>query len=290
MTSVPGDDRAAPAARPSRSGIWDRVPVLNVHVHDIGMDELLQALDTGGMVLTLHVDMLVKLQQDRDFYEAVAAFEIVTCDSQILYFALRLMGTPVRERVSGSDLFPRFCDRHRDDPDVTVFLCGGEPGVAETAAERINARVGRRIVVGTHAPPFGFDSDPDPAALEATIAAINASRATVLVVGLGGGRQEKFLVRHRHRFTHARVFLPLGGVIDYEAGVVKRPPPWVTNIGLEWLARVIQQPRARWHRYFVQQPPALLLLLAQKRGRYRNPFARPGPGVDGGVNGGGGRG
>ncbi len=277
MTATPG---AGQALHPPRTGGWPRVPVLNVHVHDIGMEALLDALDAGGMLLTLHVDMLVKLQQDREFYEAVEAFDIVTCDSQILYYALRLMGTPVRERVSGSDVFPLFCARHRDNPEVTIFLCGGAPGVAERAAERINARVGRRIVVGTHAPPFGFDSDPDPGALEATIAAINASRASVLVVGLGGGRQEKFLVRHRHRFSHARLFLPLGGVIDYEAGVVKRPPPWVTGIGLEWLARVIQQPRARWHRYFVQQPPVLLLLLAQKRGRYRNPFASPHPSRD----------
>ncbi len=249
-----------------------RVPVLNAHVHDIAMDELLDRLD-AGMLLTLHTDMLVKLQTDRDFYEALDAFDIITCDSQILYFALRLMGTPVRERVSGSDFFPRFCARHRDDPEVTVFLCGGQPGVAERAAEKVNARTGRRIVVGTHAPPFDFDTDP--AALEAMIDAINASRATVLVVGLGGGRQEKFLVANRHRFTHARLFLPLGGTIDYEAGTIRRPPPWVTDWGLEWLSRVIQEPRARWHRYFVQQPPALWLLLAQRLGRYRNPFAPP---------------
>lgn len=259
-------------AQPRPRDGWRKVPVLNAHVHDISMDELLETLDTG-MLLTLHTDMLVKLQKDRAFYEAVDAFDIVTCDSQILHFALRLMGTPVRERVSGSDFFPRFCARHRDDPAVTVFLCGGQPGVAERAAENVNARTGRPIVVGTYAPPFDFDTDP--AALEATIAAINASRATVLVVGLGGGRQEKFLVANRHRFTHARLFLPLGGTIDYEAGTIRRPPPWVTDWGLEWLARVIQEPRARWHRYFVQQPPALWLLLKQRLGRYRNPFADP---------------
>ncbi len=250
---------------------WPRVPLLNVHVDDITMDELLDTL-TEGMLLTLHTDMLMKLQQDRDFYEAFGAFDIVTCDSQILYAAARWLGTPVRERVSGSDFLPRFYDRHRDDPSVTIFLCGGRPGVAEVAARNINAKVGREIVVGTHAPPFDFETDP--AALEATIAAINASRASVLVVGLGGGRQEKFLVRHRHRFTHARLFLPLGGTIDYEAGTLRRPAPWVTDWGLEWLYRVLKEPRQRWHRYLVQQPPALLLLLAQKRGRYRDPFAR----------------
>ena len=250
---------------------WPRVQLLNVHVHDITMDELLNTL-TEGMLLTLHTDMLMKLQQDRDFLDAFGEFDIVTCDSQILYAAARFLGMPVRERVSGSDFLPRFYGRHRDDPAVTIFLCGGRPGVADTAARNINAKVGREIVVGTHAPPFDFDTDP--AAMESTIAAINASKASVLVVGLGGGRQEKFLVRNRHRFTHARLFLPLGGTIDYEAGTLRRPAPWVTDWGLEWLYRVLKEPRQRWYRYLVQQPPVLLLLLAQKRGRYRNPFAR----------------
>ena len=246
-----------------------KVPLLNVHVHDIGMDELVEGFDEG-MLLTLHVDMIMKLQKDREFYEIFDAFDIVTCDSQILYFATRWLGTPVRERVSGSDYFPRFYTRHRDNPDVTVFLCGGKPGVAELAAENVNAKVGRRMVVGTHAPPFDFDTDPQ--ATEAIIEAVNASGATVLVVGLGGGRQEKFLVRHRHRFENVRLFLPLGGTIDYEAGTFRRPPAWVTDWGFEWLYRLVKEPRQRWHRYIVHEPPVLPLLLAQKLGRYRNPF------------------
>lgn len=268
--SCEGAKGACPASR--LGDAWPRVQILNVHVHDIGMDELLDTL-TQGMLLTLHTDMLMKLQKDRDFFDVFDTFDIVTCDSQILHFALRFMGTPVRERVSGSDFFPRFYARHRDNPAVTIFLCGGLPGVAEVAARNINAKVGRTMVVGTHAPPFDFDTDPD--AVEAMIAAINASGASVLVVGLGGGRQEKFLVRNRHRFTHARLLLPLGGTIDYEAGTLRRPSPWVTNCGLEWFYRLIQEPRHRWRRYLVQEPPVLSLLWAQKRGRYRNPFARP---------------
>ena len=105
------------------------------------------------------------------------------------------------------------------------------------------------------------------------VARINESGASVLVVGLAAGRQEKFLVRNRHRFTHARTFLPLGGTVDYEAGVLPRPAPWVTNMGLEWLYRLLREPRQRWRRYLVHQPPVLWLLLLQALGKYRNPFA-----------------
>ena len=104
------------------------------------------------------------------------------------------------------------------------------------------------------------------------IEAVNASGATALLVGLGGGRQEKFIIRYRDRFPHVRLFLPLGGTIDYEAGTFKRPPAWVTEWGLEWLYRLVKEPRQRWHRYLVHEPPVLWHLLRQKLGVYRDPF------------------
>ena len=77
-----------------------------------------------------------------------------------------------------------------------------------------------------------------PEEIEQVIAEINASGATVLLVGLGGGRQEKFIFRYRDRLPGINCFLPLGGTIDYEAESLKRPPAWITNIGLEWFYRL----------------------------------------------------
>ncbi|HET9753991.1 MAG TPA: WecB/TagA/CpsF family glycosyltransferase [Myxococcales bacterium] len=247
-----------------------KVRLLNVDIDDVTMDELVESF-REGMLLTVHVDMIMKLQKDRDFYQLLPEFDVVTCDSQILFAAARLLGTPLRERVSGSDFFPRFYQKHRDDPGVTVFLCGGAPGIAEIAAKKINAKVGREMVVGTDSPPFDYDSKP--AVIEEMIAKINASRASVLLVGLGAGRQEKFIVRYRDRMPHVRTFLPLGGTIDYEAQTLPRPSPWVTTAGLEWLYRLLSEPRQRWRRYLVHQPPVLYQLSRQRLGLYRNPFA-----------------
>lgn len=69
-----------------------------------------------------------------------------------------------------------------------------------------------------------------------------------------------------------RLFLPLGGTIDYEAGTFKRPPAWITEWGFEWLYRLLKEPRQRWHRYIVHEPPVLRRLAAQKLGLYRDPF------------------
>lgn len=246
-----------------------KVPILNAFVHDVSMEDVLNTFNEG-LMLTLHTDMLIKLQKDREFYAAMHQFDLVTCDSQIMYWALKFLGTPVAERVSGSDFLPKFYTKHKANPDVRIFLLGGQEGVATEAADRINGRVQREIVVGTDAPPLNFENRPEE--LERVLDKIRQSEATVLVVGLGGGRQEKFILAVRDKLPKVRMFLPLGGTIDYEAGALSRPAPWVTNAGLEWLYRVFKEPKKRWRRYFVEQPPALWMILKQRLGLYRDPF------------------
>jgi N-acetylglucosaminyldiphosphoundecaprenol N-acetyl-beta-D-mannosaminyltransferase len=248
----------------------ERVKLLNVEVDNITMDELVDSF-REGLLLTLHVDMIMKLQKDREFFEILPQFDVVTCDSQILVSAAKLLGTPLKERVSGSDFFPRFYTKYKDDPSITVFICGGGPGIADIARKNVNAKVGREFVVGADSPPFDYDRKPGE--IDRMLAKINESKASVLLVGLGAGRQEKFIVRYRDRLPHVKTFLPLGGTIDYEAGTLARPESWVTNAGFEWLYRLLREPRQRWHRYLVHQPPVLYHLARQRLGLYRNPFS-----------------
>ena len=251
---------------------YERIRFLNAEVDNISMDELVHNF-REGMLLTLHVDMLMKLQKDREFYNILPEFDVITCDSQIMVFASKFLGHPVKERVSGSDFFPRYYMHHKDDPSVTIFLCGAGPGIAEIARGKINQKVGREIIVGTYSPSLDFDKNPEE--IDHMIQLINASKASVLLVGLGGGRQEKFFVKYRNRFEHVRTFLPLGGTIDYEAQTLPRPPTWITDWGFEWLYRLLREPKQRWHRYVVHEPPVLYYLMLQKLGLYKNPFAGP---------------
>jgi exopolysaccharide biosynthesis WecB/TagA/CpsF family protein len=248
---------------------YKRVPMLNAYVHDISMDDLVENF-TEGVMLTLHVDMIMKLQQDREFYDLLEKFDVVTCDSQIMYFSTKWLGTPVQERVSGSDYFPKFYMHHKDNPDITVFLCGGKPGIADLAMKNVNAKVGRDMIVGVDAPSFEFDNDP--VEIERMITAINDSGATVCLVGLAGGRQEKFIMKYRDRMPGVKLWLPLGGTIDYESGTFERPPVWITEWGFEWLYRLIKEPRVRFHRYVIHEPPFLWAVLKQKFGWYKDPF------------------
>lgn len=246
-----------------------RIPILNAWVNDVTMDEVLEDL-TSGTMLTLHVDMMMKLQKDRDFYETLDKYDVITCDSQIIYFASKWLGTPLRERVSGSDYFPKFYMRHKDNPAITVFMVGGKPGIADLAAKNINSKVGREIIVGTYAPPFDFEVQDGEN--DRMIAAVNASGASVCLVGLGGGRQEKWILQYRDRMPGVKLWLPLGGTIDYESGTFDRPAAWITDWGFEWLYRLVKQPRQRWRRYLIEQPPFLWEVLKQRLGIYKDPL------------------
>lgn len=247
-----------------------KVPMLNAWVHDVSMDDVVKNFTTGTM-LTLHVDMIMKLQQDREFYDLLDKFDVITCDSQIMYFATKWLGTPVQERVSGSDYFPKFYMHHKDNPEITVFLLGGKAGVADLAAKNVNEKVGREMIVGTYAPPFDFEAVDGE--IDRMIQAVNDSGATVCLVGLGGGRQEKWIMTYRDRMPRVTLWLPLGGTIDYESGTFERPPSWITEWGFEWLYRLVKEPRARFHRYVVHEPPFLWAVLKQKLGLYKDPFA-----------------
>ncbi len=251
-------------------GDMKRVPMLNAWVHDVAMDDLVEHFREGVM-LTLHVDMIMKLQRDQEFYQLLPEFDVITCDSQIMYFATGWLGTQVQERVSGSDYFPKFYSRYADDSSVTVFLCGGKPGIADLAAKKINEKVGRKMIVGADSPAFDFDKDPGE--IQRMIAAINDSGATVCLVGLAGGRQEKFIMKYKDQMPGIKLWLPLGGTIDYESGTFDRPPTWITEWGFEWLYRLVKEPRARFHRYVIHEPPFLWGILKQKLRIYRDPFS-----------------
>jgi exopolysaccharide biosynthesis WecB/TagA/CpsF family protein len=179
---------------------------------------------------------------------------------------------PFRERVSGSRCFPLFYERYRSDPSVTIFLCGTLGNIAERAMHKINANFRRRMVVGAYGPPPDYERNP--AEIARIRHMINESGASVLLAGLGVPKREWFIFTYREKLPRERLFLPLGGTIDYEAGDVALPPEWITDAGLEWLARVVREPRRRWRRYLVQQPPVLSQLLRQASGTYRDPLAR----------------
>jgi len=247
-----------------------RVNILNLPIDNLSIVELLENLKHGGMVVTPNVDHIIKWQKDREFYQIYQEADYRTCDSQILIFISRLINRLLKERVSGSDLFPRFYDYYKDDETMTIFLLGGGPGVPETAQEKINRKVGRQMVIAAHSPSYGFEKNE--AECEKIIEMINESGATVLAVGVGAPKQEKWIYKYKDRFKHIKVFLAIGATIDFEAGYVQRSPAWMSNLGIEWIHRLLSGPKRLWKRYLIEDIPFLWLIIKEQLGLYRNPF------------------
>ena len=249
----------------------ETVRILNLEIQNITMDALLRQLGAGA-VYTPNVDHYVQLQRDEAFMEAYRQAEWRVCDSKILMYVARFLGTPLREKLSGSDVFPAFCDFHRDNPAITIFLLGAMEGVAGRAMQRINARVGRRMVVGAYSPPFGFERDPQECSR--ILERILNSGATVLAVGLGAPKQETFIHRFRAQLPGVRIFLAIGATLDFEAGSLSRAPKLLSELGLEWLYRLGREPKRLWRRYLVEGPTFFRLVLLQKLGLYKDPWCR----------------
>jgi exopolysaccharide biosynthesis WecB/TagA/CpsF family protein len=248
----------------------NKVGILNVPIDNLSMQELLEELQSG-LLLTPNVDHLMNLQRDAEFHRIYATADYRVCDSQILMYAAQFLGTPLKEKVSGSDFFPRFCEYHRDSPHISIFLLGGAPGVADQARSRLNSRVGRNLIIASHSPSFGFEQN-EAECLD-IVELINQSKATVLAVGVGSPKQEKWIHRHRDQLPHVKIFMAIGATIDFEAGVIRRAPKWMSHLGIEWMYRIATDPKRLWKRYLIEDVPFFWLLLKQKFGFYVCPFS-----------------
>lgn len=244
-----------------RAALSERVNILNVGIDNIAFEDFLLRL-RKGVVFTPNVDHLMNLQKDPDFAEAYKSADYRVCDSQILMYASRFLGTPIKAKISGSDLFPLFCEHHRENRNIKIFLLGGAKGIPQRAQFNINRRIGRDIIVEAHSPSFGFDKDE--AECQKVVRMIAQSSANVLVVGLGSPKQEKWIAKHQSELANIDIFMGVGAAVDFEAGSKPRAPKVVSEMGLEWLYRLLSEPKRLWKRYLVQDLPFLWLLLKQK--------------------------
>lgn len=250
----------------------DTVKILNIDIHNWTFDGFLAQLEKG-VVVTPNVDHMMKLQKDHAFYKSYMNAEHIVCDSRIIQLASRMLfpQPPIAEQIAGSDLFPAYCQYHKDNTDkVRVFLLGGTETSVKQAQENINARAGAEVVIDGYSPPFGFEKDENET--QAIIERITASGANVLAVGVGAPKQELWIDAHRHKLPSVDLFFAIGATIDFQAGAVQRAPRWMVKFGLEWLHRMLQEPGRMVKRYLVDDLPFFWLMIKQKFGRYQNPW------------------
>lgn len=230
-----------------------RVPFMNTQIDNYTMEEAIDAIDRlicqdkNGYVVTPNIDHIVKLESDQLLQKVYADADIILTDGKPMIWMSRLYGTPIKEKVSGSDLFPNLC-RLAAGKGYRVFLLGAAEGVAAKAALNLQNKFPGLIIAGTYSPPFGFEKDEKE--LQNILRIVTEAKPHILIVGLGCPKQEKFIYNYRNKLN-IPVSLGLGASIDFEAGILKRAPKWMADHGFEWLYRIVQDPGRMAKRYFV---------------------------------------
>jgi N-acetylglucosaminyldiphosphoundecaprenol N-acetyl-beta-D-mannosaminyltransferase len=195
---------------------------------------------SSSRVVTLGVEMVMAAQTNAAFRDVVNSAALCVCDTIGLLLASRFRGGPLRERVTGVQLIDDLAARSANVGDVRLYLFGASPGTAERAATMVTQRHPGAQIVGTQ---NGYFNESD---IPAITAAIRASGANILCVGLGSPRQEMWLAEHLAQ-TGCGVGIGVGGSFDIFAGTVKRAPAVFQRVGLEWAYRLVSQP-SRWRR------------------------------------------
>lgn len=194
----------------------------------------------------------------RNFFNAQAAW--VFCDGFGVKWGARLAGQPSPPRYTPPDWIDRLCDECATH-DLSIYLLGDAPATVEKAAQTLQARhAGLKIAGWQHG---FFDKTAGSAENTATLAAINDAHPDVLLVGMGMPAQELWLARNWDALE-ACVAMTVGALFSYVAGDVQRAPRWMTDHGLEWLGRLVIEPRRLWRRYVIGLPVFFARVIAAR--------------------------
>lgn len=229
--------------------------ILGTPIDDVTMDEALDRIERlidvgratgrGHQIATVNADFVVKSLRDAELRRILQESDMATADGMPLVWGARLLGVPLQGRVTGADMVPALAKRAAEK-GFSMYFLGAGPGVAERAADILRKENPGLNIVGVSAPPQAPLDKMDPSIVEAC----KAAKPDILLVAFGNPKQEKWIYRHANELS-APIMMGVGGTFDFIAGVTKRAPTWMQKTGLEWMHRLLQEPRRLWKRYAV---------------------------------------
>jgi N-acetylglucosaminyldiphosphoundecaprenol N-acetyl-beta-D-mannosaminyltransferase len=238
------------------------ITMMGCRIDNLSMEETLGRIEDfirsgkPHQHVVVNVDKLVKASRDEGLRRIINDCALVNADGMPVVWASRLLGKPLKERVTGVDLFEALM-RRAGERGWRVFLLGARREVVAQVAETYRRRYPPLVIAGWR------DGYWQGEAEEAEVAAqVRASGADLLFVAIGSPKKEQFLGRWQ-----ATMRIPfamgVGGTFDVAIGRVKRAPRWMQRAGLEWFYRFLQEPRRMFRRYFIEDMAFLWLLLKE---------------------------
>jgi N-acetylglucosaminyldiphosphoundecaprenol N-acetyl-beta-D-mannosaminyltransferase len=219
----------------------------------------------GHWTITANLDHMRRYRREPIAKALIDRADLVLADGAPLVWASRLAGAALPERVAGSNMIWSISEA-ASRCQASVYLLGGDPGVADRAAQVLLEQYAGLEVAGTLCPPMGFEQDERE--LDHIQSQIVEAAPDIVFVGLGFPKQDLLITRLRRLLPHAS-FIGVGISLSFVAGEVSRAPSWTHGLGLEWLYRLLQEPRRLVHRYLAQGVPFALWLLGLVSGPHK---------------------
>ena len=222
----------------------DKVNVLGVKIDNVTVetaaDKICEMLKNSGnhAVYTPNSEIVYMAYKDTDFCCLLNSADMLTADGIGVVYASRILKNPVPERAGGFDIACRVIEKIAETGD-RLYLFGGKPGIAESAAEHLKSKYPFLNIVGTRNGYFSPEENDE------IINSINESGANIVFVCLGAPMQEKWIFENRDRLN-CNVMMGIGGSLDVFAGAAERAPLKWQKLGLEWLYRLIKEPKRFW--------------------------------------------
>ncbi len=240
------------------------IRLMGVKVHAISdsqtNEHILSQLQEGrgGVVITPNLDHLRRAVRDPAYRDMIERADLSVPDGMPLVLAARLQGTPLPERVAGSDMISSLSELAAQR-GRSIFLLGGDEGTAEHAARILIERHPQLRVTGTFYPPMGFETDE--ALMKEMLEKLRSASPDIVFVALGSPKQERLIERLRGELPKAW-WLGVGISFSFLTGDVRRAPNWMRRVGLEWFHRLCSEPRRLFRRYLLEGIPFALRLMA----------------------------
>lgn len=225
--------------------------ILDSFIDAVSWQEVLETLlqwakaRQSRYVSICNVHSVVTATQDPEFRRVVNEADMATSDGMPLVWLLRRRGFPQQERINGPDLMWRLCGQAAEKR-LSIFLYGSTPETLERLTHNLKIAFPQLAIAGVSSPPFRLPSDEEDRKM---IDIINGSGAHIVFTGLGCPKQELWMAAHRGKIR--AVMIGVGAAFDYHAGTMKRAPLWMQQSGLEWLFRLVCEPKRLWRRYLV---------------------------------------
>ena len=214
--------------------------------------------DKTHLVVTLNAQFYVCASKNTVFQECLKRAEYLCADGHSMLLACRWLSGNALERIPGVELMQDLC-KEGASQGLRVALLGGRPGAAEDTARILKDTYQGLQIVGVFCPDHGFEEDP--ASLQALLTDLKSARPHMVFVGLGVPKQELFIDQHLRKLK-IPVAIGVGGSFEMISGRVKRAPLWMHDAGLEWLFRLVQEPRRLWRRYCIGNLEFLAIVFA----------------------------